>query len=60
MKSTKVIVLIIVAFIIANLFSCEGLEIVTHTPYGSGSYKNGTATLTPPAAPITIPVYRDK
>lgn len=60
MKTTKAIALIALAFVIANLLSCAGLEIVTHTPYGDAAYKNGTATLTPSAAPITIPVYRDK
>lgn len=60
MKTTKAIALIALAFVIANLLSCAGLEIVTHTPYGDASYKDGAATLTPPARPITIPIYRDK
>lgn len=60
MKTTKAIALISLAFVVANLLSCAGLEIVTHTPYGDASYKDGAATLTPPARPITIPIYRDK
>lgn len=41
------------------LTNCAGLEIVTHTPYGSASYQDGKAVITP-AAPITIPIYREK
>lgn len=40
MKTTKAIALIALAFVIANLLSCAGLEIVTHTPYGDAAYKN--------------------
>jgi hypothetical protein len=40
--------------------SCAGLEIVTHSPYGSGTYKDGLATYTPPAVPITFPINPTK
>ena len=40
--------------------SCAGLEIVTHTPYGSGSYQDGVMTVTPNPTPIAIPIHATK
>lgn len=45
--------------ITAALTSCAGLEIVTHTPYGSGSYQDGLITVTS-TAPIAIPIHGTK
>lgn len=45
--------------ITAVLSSCAGLELVTHTPYGSGSYQGGILTVTP-TLPIAIPIHGTK
>lgn len=45
----------------AALASCvPGLEIVTQTPYGSGSYKNGTLNVAPNPTPFQIQIQGTK
>lgn len=46
----------------SSLASCvPGIEIITHTPYGSGQTNpDGSFTYTPPAKPITFPIYNGK
>lgn len=52
--------LIVIFAVILGCVSCAGLEIVTHTPYGSGSYQDGVINVTPSPTPIRFPIYGTK
>jgi hypothetical protein len=52
--------LIVIAAVLWGCVSCAGLEIVTHTPYGSVNYKDDVINVTPNTTPIAIPIYGTK